>query len=374
MVKTIRQADVVIAGGGPAGLVAAIAARRKGFDVAVFDGVGESAGIDKCCGEGLMPEALGALRQLGILLPMSAGMPFAGIRFLDSDTVAEGRFLRPSGAGIRRTTLHSLLAEHARQVGVLLRRGIPVRGLAPGGVRAGDELVRCRWVIGADGSQSTLRRAAGLERPETYRRRFGSRCHFRMEPWTDLVEVHWARGVQAYVTPVAEDEIGVALLYGNPLLHFQDLLPLFPALGERLQKAAATSNIRGAMTASRRLARVTNANIALIGDASGSVDAVTGLGLSLAFQQAVALGDALAKGDLSVYAAEHRRLARGPRLMESLMLGMDRRDWFRRRAIRALAAEPAQFSRLLAAHSGSLPPASSALRVPLALGWRFFTV
>jgi len=61
--------DVAVAGGGPAGLAAAIAARRKGLSVAVFEGVLPAAAIDKCCGEGLMPEALDALGELGIDRP-----------------------------------------------------------------------------------------------------------------------------------------------------------------------------------------------------------------------------------------------------------------------------------------------------------------
>ncbi len=376
MVDIIDRADVVVAGGGPAGLAAAIAARRKGFDVAVFEGIAADAalpGIDKCCGEGLMPDAIGALRSLGVALPPSAGVPFGGIRFLDEDTVAAARFPQQTGIGLRRTALHSLLAGHARQAGVSVFWGMPVRGLALSGVRVGDQVVRCRWIIGADGSQSALRRAAGLEQlGGAHPGRFGSRRHFRIEPWSDLVEVYWAHGAQAYVTPVAQDEVCVAIVCRDPLLRYRDLLPRFPALAARLRHAVATSSSRGAVTVSRRFARITADNLALIGDASGSIDAVTGLGLSLAFQQAVALGDALAEGDLSPYTAAHRRQARLPRLMETLMLSMDRRDGFRRRAIRALAAEPAHFSRLLAVHAGALPPFSFALRAPLSLGWKFF--
>jgi menaquinone-9 beta-reductase len=367
-----RSWDVVVAGGGPAGLAAAIAARRKGLDVAVYEGISTDKAIDKCCGEGLLPEALDALGKLGSSLPCARAV-IGGIRFLDGETTAEARFLQQVCVGVRRTALHGALSEQARQTGVSVLRGAPVRGLAPGGVLAGDDVVRCRWIVGADGTQSVLRRAAGLELRGKYSRRFGSRRHFRVAPWSDLVEIYWAHGVQAYVTPVAEDEVGVAFICGDSTPRFHDLLPLFPTLAARLEGSTATSTVRGAMTASRRLAHVTRANVALIGDASGSVDAVTGFGLSLAFQQAVALGDALAKDDLSAYEAAHRRIERMPRLMEALMLLMARQDWFRRRTIRALAAEPAQFTRVLAVHSGALQPVSFALHFPMALGRRFFT-
>jgi len=370
MVKT----DVAIAGGGPAGLAAAIAARRKGLRVAVFEGVLPAAAIDKCCGEGLMPDALEALGELGVEVPASSRMPIAGVRFLECGHAAEARFSGQTGAGVRRTTLHSVLLEHARQAGASIFWGQPVRGITPGGVLAGDERVECRWIVGADGSQSAMRRAAGLESPSACPRRFGLRRHFRIEPWTDLVEAHWAHGVQAFVTPVGENEIDVAVLSSDPQLRYGQALQLFPALTARLAGAEATSHVRGAVTASRRLNRVATRNLALLGDASGSVDSVTGLGLAMAFQQAVALGEALEQEDLSVYAAQHHRLARRPRVMESVMLAMDQRDSLRRRAIRMLEAEPAHFSSLLGVHTGAASALSFALRAPLALGWRFLTV
>ena len=365
--------DVAVAGGGPAGLAAAIAARRKGLSVAVFEGVLPAAAIDKCCGEGLMPEALDALGELGIDRP-GASVPISGVCFVECGHAAEARFSGQAGAGLRRTALSSMLMDHARRAGVAMFWGQPVRGLTPRGIRAGDEEVECRWIVGADGSQSAMRRVAGLESPSECPRRFGLRRHFRIEPWTDLVEAHWAHGVQAFVTPVAENEVGVAILSSDPQLRYPDALRLFPELAARLSGAAATSNVRGAVTASRRLNRVTTHNLALLGDASGSVDSVTGLGLSMAFQQAVALGEALGREDLSLYATQHHRLAKRPRVMESVMLAMDQRDTLRRRAIRTLEAEPAHFSSLLSVHTGASSALTFALRAPLALGWRFFTV
>ncbi|WP_395413615.1 FAD-dependent oxidoreductase [Cellulosimicrobium funkei] len=53
---TDRDVDVLVVGGGPVGLAAALHARRAGHDVLVVD---RRAGvIDKACGEGLLPGAL----------------------------------------------------------------------------------------------------------------------------------------------------------------------------------------------------------------------------------------------------------------------------------------------------------------------------
>ena len=57
-----RSTDVFVIGGGPAGLAAAIAARRRGLDVTVADC--SVPPIDKACGEGIMPDGLAATKMI----------------------------------------------------------------------------------------------------------------------------------------------------------------------------------------------------------------------------------------------------------------------------------------------------------------------
>ena len=75
-----QDTDVCIVGGGPAGLAAAIAARKKGFSVIVADGAAPP--IDKSCGEGMMPETLAALESLGTKFEHGEGQIFRGISFI----------------------------------------------------------------------------------------------------------------------------------------------------------------------------------------------------------------------------------------------------------------------------------------------------
>ena len=107
-------------------------------------------------------------------------------------------------------------------------------------------------------------------------------------------------------------------------LRVDDALPAFPALGARLGGAGATTPERGSLAATCRLHAVARGNVALIGDASGTVDAITGEGLCLAFQQAEALASALTRADLAQYAAAHRRIGMRPAFMADFMLTMDR--------------------------------------------------
>jgi hypothetical protein len=80
--------------------------------------------------------------------------------------------------------------------------------------------------------------------------------------------------------------------------------------------------------------------------------------------------ESILAGDLERYAAAHRRINRLPNFMTSLVLGLERRPRLRRRAIRALAAEPALFSRLLGIHARTLPPRRLGVNAALRLAWR----
>jgi len=261
----------------------------------------------------------------------------------------------------------------AEEAGVELRWGVRVVALAAGGVETDRGPIAARFVAGADGLGSRLRAWAGLGGRPVLRasaRRFGVRRHFRVAPWTDLVEVYWADGAEAYVTPVGEREVGVALLWSGGPTRFDGLFARFPALAARLAGAEVTSRDRGAGPLQQRVRRVTRGRLALVGDASGYVDAITGEGLSLAFHQAQALAGALAAGDLAAYQRAHRALGRLPDGITRGVLAIERRPALRRRVIAALAAEPELFDRLLGVHSRALPLSRVGLPGALRLAWR----
>jgi flavin-dependent dehydrogenase len=365
------MADVVVAGGGPAGLATAIAARLEGFDVTVLDGARPP--LDRACGEGLMPDGVAVLETLGVDLQGVESRPFSGIRYLDDEVVGEGVFPGVPGLGIRRTELHRALRRRAEALGVNLRWGVRVRGVVADGFETDDGLVRGRWLVGADGRASRVRRWSGLDGWPARRRRFGVRRHFEIEPWSDLVEVYWADCREAYVTPVGEGLVGVALLWSGAATTFDDLLESFPRLRRRLEGAAAASKDRGAGPLQQRCRHVIRGNLALVGDASGYLDAITGEGLALSFRQAAALVEAMAAADLRRYADAHRRIVRYPNAVTRLLLLVERYPGLRRRVMRSLAADLSLMSRFLAlkmrpqgprvfGDGGLLPLAAAALR------------
>ncbi len=355
--------DVVIVGGGPSGLAAGIAARVRGLEVLVVDR--SRPPIDKACGEGVMPEGVAALRTLGVPIDDGGAIPFYGIRFAEAGTAVEACFPLGAGYGIgmRRFNLHRLLALRAAELGVVTRWGEHVTGLSIAGVQIAGKSVGCRWIVGADGRESRIRRWAGFGPPSNLRRRIGLRQHFRVEPWTDFVEVHWHNQGQAVVTATASDEVCVSVFTSEPVLPMPKLIELFPDLCRRLNGAGPTSSIRGAISGSSKLRTVVSNGVALIGDASGSVDALTGEGMSLGFRQALALADAFEKNDLARYQVTHRHIGQMPERMAKLMLFVGTRASLRRRVLHALIAQPQMFPFILGAHVGALSPAAIRPRI-----------
>ncbi|MEO7794445.1 MAG: FAD-dependent monooxygenase, partial [Thermoanaerobaculia bacterium] len=203
--------DVIVVGGGPVGLAAAIAARSHGLSVRLVER--QRPPIDKACGEGLMPAGVRALATLGVRLP-ERSLPFRGIRYLSDGVVAEADFPGDlglpgnCGRGIRRTDLHDALVERAEEVGVELYWGTRVESTGPGEVATASSSWTCRFVVGADGLRSAVRHRAGLSpaRSDTAgqgsargvaagelawspRARYGVSRHLRLAPWSERVEV-----------------------------------------------------------------------------------------------------------------------------------------------------------------------------------------
>jgi menaquinone-9 beta-reductase len=363
--------DVFVIGGGPAGLAAAIAAQQRGLRAAVADG--SEPPVDKACGEGLLPDGVAALEHLGVHISAADGRPFRGIRFVGVAQAADAIFPGGTfGLAVRRTCLHQILADRAAELGVDLLWRTPVTGINADGVLLKDRLVRVRWIVGADGANSRVRRWAGLDLGPRPRLRHAFRQHFRVAPWTDRMEVYWSERCQGYATAVSDDQVCVALASHDPNLRFEEGLNLLPRLNSRLHGADTTSKVRGALTGNRRFARLWRGNVALIGDASGTVDAITGEGIGLAFSQATALAECFESGDLAPYQAAHRKLAVRPWWMARLMLTLDGRPRLQQRTLQVFEKRPEVFRRLLELHVGARPPARFVWD-GLTLGWGLLT-
>ncbi len=344
--------DVLVAGGGPAGLATAIHAASAGMEVVVVEP--RPTPVDKACGEGLMPTGAAVLRSMGVRVD---GSPLRGIRYVDGRHAAQAAFRDGPGLGVRRTALHAALARRAAELGV---------EVVPGridGLRQRDDGVdaaglRARWLVAADGLHSPLRALLGLSLPSSRPARYGLRRHYAVAPWTDHVEVHWAPGGEAYVTPVGDDLVGVAVL-SSRRCGYAEHLAGFPALVDRLGTrpddrldhrlggrcdGPAATRVRGAGPLRQRVRSRVAGRVLLVGDAAGYMDALTGEGVSLALLSAQALVRCLRSGRPQAYEAAWRRLSRRHRLLTGALLEARRHPGSARLIVPAAQRMPALFA------------------------------
>jgi flavin-dependent dehydrogenase len=329
--------DLLVVGGGPVGMVAALEAAERGLRVVVVesrDGDG-----DKACGEGLMPSAVAALSRLGVHPP---GADLVGVTYLRGTHRASAEFRDRPGRGVRRTALVAALRDRLEIAGVETAH-MRVTHLEQhrDGVRVGP--LQARYVAVADGLHSPLRRDLGLQTHARGPARYGLRRHVATAAWSDHVEVYWGEHSEAYVTPVGPSEVGVAVL-GAPGRTFEQRLAEFPELADRLAGAPVSSRVRGAGPLRQSASARVRGRALLVGDAAGYVDALTGEGLAVGFAGAGELVQCVVAGRPEAYEARWRRATRRPRLITETLLGSTRVTPVRRALVPAAQRLPGVFA------------------------------
>ncbi len=366
--------DVLIVGGGIAGSSLAIQLGRRGFSVELFE-----RGCfprEKPCGEGLMPAGVAALGRLG-LASRIPGAPFWGVRYHFDGEMAAVDFpkiagLSTPGRGFRRRDLDRALFEEAARTpnvaayaGARIERPLVENGRVRGVIIEG-ETRRAALVVAADGSNSRLRHALGLNIP-VRSKRVGMRAHFRLAP--GIADEEWVNVIlgeqhELYVTPLPQRELLVgALAEGSAVIAplertFQRWVFAQPKLAAWLDGAEQVSDLLSYAPLSGRARRGWLPGFILLGDAAGSTDPITGGGMTQALLTAELLaGDvALAGVENSDWLAEFDRkrnaMLRDYRRLTGAMLWLATRPWMARQAFRALRRSPVLFSHLLGVSGG----------------------
>ena len=339
----MRMHDVLVVGAGPAGSALATLLAKAGLDVLLVDKARFPR--DKVCGDLVSAKALAMLDQLGCLdaVVRHGYTPIASASvYLNDAEFSHARLPRvpglpPHGHAVPRLVLDEILFRRAQAVGAETLEDCCVEGveIARSGVTVDvrvsgrPERLAARLVVGADGAQSVVARAAGLAMDDARYVIPALRAYCRGVPFDEAVlylDEEFFPGY-AWIFPIDGDlaNVGVGMVKESLTRHRLGLKDFFRRLarfverwGARLDLPVALEHTVGWPIKTYGGARRNFFERGLlVGDAGCFVDPVSGEGIPLALETArlasETILEALARDDCSVAslaAYEHRWRAR----------------------------------------------------------------
>jgi flavin-dependent dehydrogenase len=374
MALAANDADVVIVGAGPAGSALAIMLGQAGVNTTLLDR--SRFPRDKTCGEGLMPAGVQVLDELGVSLARFPSLRAVSYRVPRAGS-AMGEFMDgKTGRGVRRLEFDRLLAERAAATpNVDARYGCEATGVEvwPSHieVKTAAGTLTARFAVGADGIRSRVARWVGWSRPPRGQHRYALVGHAESPAHgADWVLVTLLDGCEVYTAPTGPDELLIAVLGSKSGLR-ADGEPVREAYARHVRAAHpdvrihADAAIHGAGPFWVRPSTVADRRVALIGDAAGFLDPLTGDGMSDALVAARKLAQLVASevpDPLRAYRRWEAGQWRRRVFVNRLALTLTGSSLLARRALRRLRQRPSTLSRLLEVNDGSRSLWSLSLR------------
>jgi squalene monooxygenase len=319
--------DVIIAGGGVAGISAAAALREFGWSVLIIEpGQHDER---RLAGELIHPPGVGALTELGLCgansfdgaIPIKGFIAYTGQeddRSQISLPYVEGRSFREGFALDHARIRSSLRAAADMLPHVKTLHGGRVIGIENSGSVAAVTIIdgglvrdlRCQLVISADGAASAVRGFAGI----SHSRRPTSKITGYIITDKNLPSPGFGHVFIGSLAPLLVYEIGrghARVLFDQPLNH-SDISPAdhrarvtlsiaYPQLRAEITNAIESQRGLSFISADLVVDRSTCGRVALLGDAGGSCHPLTATGMTIGVADALRLRDALrdSKGDIA---------------------------------------------------------------------------
>ena len=362
------DADVAVVGAGPIGSAAAIALSQRGLRVALLEKTSRPS--DKPCGEGMMPEGVARLRELGIDLPPRQFPQLRGVRYrIPGGLTTLARFRsaegRPQfGAGVRRTRFGPVLGAAVAGHSLIDRRS-PIRVLNVS--QDSDAVIaqttsgrlRTRWLVAADGLGSPTRRALGWDVDVRPPHRRGLVGHLRVVGHeVHEVIVSFLEGADVYVAPTADDELLAVVLARAGWLRgkgVDEYLRLIFSAHPEFAGAAMSAPLLSAGPFRVHPRCVADGRVFLAGDAAGFIDPLTGDGMTAGLAATAVLSEVICAGDRAAarYSRWHAAQWRRRRVVTGLALRLSGSQHLARRALVGTRRNPGALEVLMQVNGGS---------------------
>lgn len=346
--------DILIAGAGPAGAVAATVLARAGVRVLAVDRAHFPR--PKLCGDSVNPGALAVLERLGLAHAAETGLPVDGmIVTSEPDLRVEGIYPGARGRMLMRRDLDAALVRAAAEAGASIDEGVLVEGplldragaapLVTGLIVKGrsgrSSRIQARLVIAADGRYSRVARPLGLSATPRAPRRWAVGAYFQgVRELTSCGEMHIRRGHYIGIAPLPGGLANACVVSSDraALRAPSELLQAVLRTDPRLARRFADATIATRAVCVGPLAVECGASgmpgLLLAGDAGGFVDPMTGDGLRFAFR-----GAELAAAE-ALHALEHGSAGAHLRLHAARQRAFGGK-WRFNRGMRALVSSPA---------------------------------
>jgi menaquinone-9 beta-reductase len=355
--------DVVIAGAGPAGAVAATILARAGGRVLVVDRARFPR--PKLCGDSVNPGSMAILRRLGLADAAGEGVPIGGMIVTSERVEVDGPYPGLDGRSISRQDLDAALVRAAASAGAEIGEGVLVDGPILGargqveGLRVKRDgricEVRARMAIAADGRHSRVARALGLLRAARGPQRWAVGAYFEgVAGLRARGEMHVRAGHYIGVAPLPRGLANACVVTTNRAWLADSVTLLDRVLRADARLTARFAAARAVTTPvclgplGVEAASAGADGLLLAGDAAGFIDPMTGDGLRFAFE-----GAELAAAE-ALHALEHGSQGAHLRLAAARRRAFAGK-WRFNRALRALVSSPAAVS--AAGFGAALAPA-----------------